>query len=105
MVADMLKELMERAPQHQELAAQLAECHRETGTALTNYLHGGLRALSRSASGYPPQLVYNVMRISNAVTLLTGQLLVVLSGNPAHMLRWREIRDAHTECLPIVVSP
>ena len=77
MIAEMLTQLVQRAPLHQALVAQLAECHRETGKALSNYLHGGLHALSRSAAGYPPQLLFNVMRISNAVTLLSGQLLVV----------------------------
>lgn len=104
MVGEMLIELKSRAPAHAALIAQLDDFQRQGNKALSNYTHGGLHALSRSAEGFPPQLVFNVLRISNAVTLLTGQMLTILSGNPAHMANWRRLSTAHADCFPIVTG-
>lgn len=102
MVGEMLVELKSRALTQAALVAQLDDFQREGNKALSNYTHGGLHALSRSAESFPPQLVSNVLRISNAVTLVTGQVLTVLSGSPTHMANWSRISAAHADCFPAV---
>ncbi len=102
MVADMLKELEAAADAPKHIVAQLREFQRETGKALNSFTHGGLHPLSRSANGYSAQLIYDVMRNANAVTALTGQLLVVLTADPANMAPLREMHVTYADCLHII---
>lgn len=102
MVADMLTELEGENPAPRHIVSQLREFQRETGKALNSFTHGGLHPLSRSAHGYPAQLIYDVMRNANAVTALTGQLVVVLTADPSNMVPLRQLHVTYADCLHII---
>jgi len=86
------------------LILQLKEFKDVTGKALNDFTHGGLHALSRSATGYPIQLVYDVVRNSNAVVAIGAQLASILSGYTENMQPVRRMHEDFADCLPIIGS-
>jgi len=85
MLADMLRELDAAPDAPKALIAQLKELRDVAWKAMNSYAHGGIHPLSRVVTGYPPQLTYDVVRNSNAVTALSAQLASILSGDPLDM--------------------
>jgi len=71
---------------------------------MNSYAHGGLHPLSRTLTGYPPQLIWDVIRNSNAVVALTTQLQSILTGHPENMGPVRRMHQEFADVLPIVSS-
>lgn len=65
---------------------------------------GGLHPLSRPLTGYPPQLIWDVIRNSNAVVALTAQLQSILTGLPENMGPVRRMHQEFTDVLPIIAG-
>lgn len=101
-LADMLKELEAHPNAPAPIVAQLRDYKEVTWKAMNSYAHGGLHPLSRTLSGYPPQLVYDVIRNSNAVVALTAQLQSILTGRPENMRPVRLLHQAFQDVLPIL---
>ncbi|MBE0614129.1 MAG: hypothetical protein IH604_10725 [Burkholderiales bacterium] len=102
MLAEMLKELESSPNSPGPLVAQLKQYRDATWKAMNSYAHGGLHPLSRTLTGYPAQLTYDVVRNSNAVMALTTQLASILSGDPANMAPVRRFHIDFADCLPIL---
>lgn len=105
MLAEMLKGLEASSTAPQAIVSQLREYRDVTWKALNSYAHGGLHPLARTATGYPAQLTYDVMRNSNAIVALTTQLLSILTGNPVKMEPVRRLHIDFADCLPILNGP
>lgn len=101
-LAEMLKQLEANPDAPAGIVAQLREYKEVTWKAMNSYAHGGLHPLSRTMSGYPAQLIYDVIRNANAVVALTAQLLAILSGNPENMMPVRQMHTEFMDILPIV---
>lgn len=101
-LAEMLKQLEANSDAPAGIVAQLREYKEVTWKAMNSYAHGGLHPLSRTMSGYPAQLIYDVIRNANAVVALTAQLLAIISGNPENMAPVRQMHTDFTDILPIV---
>lgn len=101
-LAEMLKQLEANPDAPAGIVAQLREYKEVTWKAMNSYAHGGLHPLSRTMSGYPAQLIYDVIRNANAVVALTAQLLAILSGNPENMVPVRQMHTDFMDILPIV---
>lgn len=101
-LAEMLKQLEGNPDAPAGIVAQLREYKEATWKAMNSYAHGGLHPLSRTMSGYPAQLIYDVIRNANAVVALTAQLLAILSGNPQNMDPVRQMHKDFMDILPIV---
>ena len=101
-LAEMLKQLEANPDAPAGIVAQLREYKEVTWKAMNSYAHGGLHPLSRTMSGYPAQLIYDVIRNANAVVALTAQLLAILSGNPENMMPVRQMHTDFMDILPIV---
>ncbi len=84
------------------IVAQLREYKKAAWKAMNSYAHGGLHPLSRTMSGYPAQLIYDVIRNANAVVALTAQLLSILSGSPQNMGPVRQMHKDFIDILPII---
>lgn len=82
------------------LTLQLKEFKEITGKALNDYTHGGLHALSRSSTGYPIQLIYDVVRNSNAVVAIGAQLASILTDDNENMQPVRRMHEDFADCLP-----
>lgn len=101
-LAEMLKQLEANPDAPAGIVAQLREYKEVTWKAMNSYAHGGLHPLSRTMSGYPAQLIYDVIRNANAVVALTAQLLAILSGNPENMAPVRQMHTDSMDILPII---
>jgi hypothetical protein len=101
-LAEMLKQLEANPDAPAGIVAQLREYKEVTWKAMNSYAHGGLHPLSRTMSGYPAQLIYDVIRNANAVVALTVQLLAILSGNPENMAPVRQMHTDFMDILPII---
>lgn len=102
MPAAMFEELRQCASAPQPVVQQLEEYRDAAWKALNSYTHGGLHPLSRVASGFPAQLVFDVQRNSNAMLALSTQLLSILTGNPSAMTPVRRLHVEFADCLPII---
>jgi hypothetical protein len=101
-LAEMLKQLEGNPTAPPDIVAQLREYKEVTWKAMNSYAHGGLHPLSRKISGYPAQLIYNVIRNSNAVVALTAQLQSIVTGMPESMVPVRQMHRDFADVLPIV---
>jgi hypothetical protein len=101
-LAEMLKQLEANPDAPAAIVAQLREFKEVAWKAMSSYTHGGLHPLSRTMSGYPAQLIYDVIRNGNAVVALSAQLLAILSGNPENMAPVRQMHTDFMDILPIV---
>ena len=101
-LTEMLKQLEAEPDAPAGIVAQLREFKEVAWKAMSSYTHGGLHPLSRTMSGYPAQLIYDVIRNGNAVVALSAQLLAILSGNPENMAPVRQMHTDFMDILPIV---
>lgn len=104
-LAEMLKQLEANPDAPRSIVAQLGEYKDATWKAMNSYAHGGLHPLSRTASGYPPQLIYDITRNVNGATALTTQLLSILTGVPNAMVPVRRLHESFMDILPIIKKP
>ena len=101
-LAEMLKQLEANPTAPLGIVTQLREYKEVTWKAMNSYAHGGLHPLSRKISGYPPQLIYDVIRNSNAVIALTVQLQSILTGMSENMAPVRQMHRDFEDVLPII---
>lgn len=102
MLAEMLKELESSSQSPRPLVEQLKQFRDVAWKAMNSYTHGGLHPLSRTLTGYPAQLTYDVVRNSNAIVAIAMQLASILSGNPYNMEPVRRFHLDYADCLPIL---
>lgn len=100
-LAEMLKQLEANPTAPAAIVAQLREYKEVTWKAMNSYAHGGLHPLSRKITGYPAQLIYDVIRNSNAVVALTAQLQSILTRIPENMNPVRQMHRDFVDVLPI----
>jgi hypothetical protein len=98
----MLRELEGSSSAPKPIVEQLKQYRDVTWKAISSYAHGGLHPLSRTSTGYPPQLTYDVVRNSNAVIALTAQLACILTGDPEAMAPVHRFHMEFSDCLPIL---
>lgn len=101
-LADMLKQLEATPRAPAAIVAQLREFKDLTWKAMNSYAHGGLHPLSRKLTGYPDQLIYDIIRNSNAIVALTAQLLSILTGVPQDMEPVRQMHRDFPDVLPLI---
>ncbi|MCC6071748.1 DUF6988 family protein [Massilia sp. GCM10020059] len=101
-LADMLKQLEISPNSPKSIVEQLKDYKDASWKAMNSYTHGGLHPLSRMITGYPVQLTFDVIRNSNAIVALAGQLASILTGDPRKMGPLRSIHADFADCLPIL---
>jgi len=100
MLSEMLTELDGKAPK--EPVKMLFEFKEYSWKPLSSYIHGGAHAIQRHSKGYPPPLLDQVLKASNGVSLMTGNLLVILSGDKAQSGKISAIQAEFIDCLPSI---
>ena len=101
-LAEMLKQLEANPTAPAGIVAQLREYKEGTWKAMNSYAHGGLHPLSRKITGYPAQLIYDIIRNSNAIVAVTAQLQSILTGMPDNMGPVRQMHKDFVDVLPII---
>ncbi len=97
---DMMIEL-EKFPKLANLLVSLKEFKESSWPALNSFVHSGIHAVHWTKNEAPPQLVDQVFRISNALSLLAYQNVGILTGRPEIQSKIIAVTACYSSCLPI----
>lgn len=100
LLGELLVELNGKAPA--EVLGQLNEFKEYSWKPLSSYIHGGIHAITRHGKGYPVGLLAQAVRLSNGLQVMTGMMLVILSGDPRQQGRMPKIQQKFANCCPTV---
>lgn len=98
MLSEMIKKLEGKAPK--EAMDLLLEFKEYSWKPLSSYVHGGIHAINRHSKGYPLPLLVQVLKTSNGVLIMTGMLLVILSGDISQQGKIPKLQKEFAACLP-----
>ena len=98
LVADMMAALAVKAPP--EAFDALSRFKDSAWKALNSYVHAGIHALQRQATGYPPVLVDQMFRISSGFSIVAGMQAAALTGVQQVMHEVSGLTSSHQACLP-----
>lgn len=98
MLSEMLEALEGKVPK--VVMDQLREFKEYSWMPLNSFVHGGIHVIERQGKGYPPELLLQLLKISNGVSVMVGMLLVILSDNPMHRGKVLAIQMEFSGCLP-----
>lgn len=103
MLSEMLDNMRGNAPQ--EALDMLLEFKKYSWKPLSSFVHGGIHAIHRHSKGYPVQLLVQMIKISNGVSIMVGMLLVILHGGGEQLGKITKIQKEFVDCLPDIKSP
>lgn len=98
LIGELLNELNGKAPP--PVISQLNEFKEYSWKPLSSYIHGGIHAIVRSKQGYPTVLLGQTIRASNGLYMMSGMLLVILSGDPRQRGVMPGIQQQFMDCCP-----
>jgi len=98
MLSEMLTNLEGKVPK--EALDMLLEFKEYSWKPLSSFIHGGIHAINRHSKGYPPPLLFQLLKISNGVSVMVGMLLVILSGDFKQQGKIPAIQKEFFDCLP-----
>lgn len=98
LLSEMLTKLEGKAPQ--EALSMLNEFKEYSWKPLSSFVHGGIHAITRHNKGYPAPLLEQLLKASNGVSVMTGMMLVILSGSPTQQGKITTIQATFQDCLP-----
>lgn len=99
MATKMMEDLAIKAPPN--AYKPLHEFKAHSWGALNSYVHAGIHPIRRHAEGYSPELLVNVMKNVNGLTVVTAMQAATLTGVPNLQ---RKVLDAANR-FPRVLSP
>ena len=102
MVNEMLIQINKKAPRQ---AAQMLNGIKDvSGKAMNSFVHCGLHAINRHDAGYPLHLIIQIMQNSNALAIMCGMILGILSGDKSASNKIRQLQLEFKDCLPLLKS-
>lgn len=96
--AEMIIALEGKAPP--QAVAMFKEFREVQWKGLNSYVHGGIHALQRHGSGYPTQMIEEIIKSSNGLLSMTAMMAAILTGNETIVKDITRIQRRHKECLP-----
>lgn len=103
MLSKMLDEIEQRAP-HAPVG-HLREFKHYSWRPLSSFVHGGIHAVNRHGRGFPPELVLTMVRHSNGLLGMAGNLLLILGGVPAGTGTMNALYRDYADCFPVAAPP
>lgn len=97
-VADMLAAIQASGPRG--AAALLGRARTRLWDGLNSYIHGGIHPIHRGWSGYPEQLLTDLLKNSNAFTILTLIVLSEITGETGVLELMAAIHEEFCDVLP-----
>ncbi len=97
-VQDMMGTLATKAPP--QAYQVLLNFKDNSWKALNSYVHAGIHPLQRHESGYPLELVHQVLKNSNGLALVAAMQGAVLTGNQQAVRHVGTFQETHRTCLP-----
>lgn len=102
MLSIMLDEIEEKAP-HAPIS-HLREFKHYSWRPLSSFVHGGIHAVNRHGKGFPAELVIILVRHSNGLLGMAGNLLLILGGIPPEAGTMASIYRDYADCFPPAIS-
>lgn len=96
LLGELLVELEGKAPAR--ALGPLKEFKEYSWKPLSSYIHGGVHAITRHGKGYPIELLDQAVKSSNSLQVMTGMMLVVLSGDAKQQGRISKIQQKFANC-------
>lgn len=78
----------------------LTEFKGNSWKALNSFTHAGLHPLKRLVEGYPLELIFANVRMSNALALMAGMHFCMLTGIPGAQKELLPFYERYKDCLP-----
>lgn len=100
LLSELLVELEGKAPA--QALVSLNEFKESSWKPLSSYIHGGVHAITRHGKGYPVELLTQAVRSSNGLQVMTGMMLVILSGDTKQQGRISKIQQKFANCCPAI---
>lgn len=98
-LVDMLHRVEKAAPAG--LTAHLVEFNQYSRHALNSYVHSGIHPLRRVRDGFPAEMAFTLVRMSNGFMHMAYRLLAVLSGSQRRMDRVTHLYKEFNDCCPM----
>ena len=98
LLSEMLAKLEVKAPK--EAFDMLIEFKEYSWKPLSSFVHGGIHAINRHSKGYPPQLLYQLLKNSNGVLIMVGMFLIVMAQDYTQRGTIPAIQREFSDCLP-----
>jgi hypothetical protein len=96
---EMLTEL-QKVPQLSNLLVSLSEFKDSSWLPLNSFVHSGIHAVHWTNYEAPPQLIDQLFRLSNGLTLLAFQSIGILTGRPGIQSEILAVTACYSSCLP-----
>jgi len=96
--SEMVAALEGKAPE--VAVTMLLDFKAQVWKLLCSFVHGGFHALHRQGGGYPPILVSQVLKGSNGLCVMAGNVLVMLSRDNTQAGRIGDIQKRFADYLP-----
>lgn len=100
-VSKMLRHLEDKNTPAHQVVQQLIEFKNISWKTLNSYVHSGLHAVNRSMNGYPPELVFPIIRQSNNLMYLAAYTLAIITGNTLVIDNVNIVRTSFKDCFQI----
>lgn len=97
-LSDIFSQIEGKAPP--QAIGPLLEFKEYSWKPLSSYIHGGIHAITRHGNGYPAALLSQALRSSNGLQVMTGMMLVILSGDPKQSGKISGIQHRFLDCCP-----
>lgn len=97
-LSEILVQLEGKAPA--QALGPLNEFKEYSWKPLSSYIHGGIHAITRHGKGYPTELLSQAVKSSNGLQVMTGMMLVILSGDSRQHGRISRIQQRFADCCP-----
>ncbi len=78
----------------------LSEFKEHSWKQLNSYVHAGIHPLARHRRGYPIQFIEQLIKVSNALAVITVTQMCVLTGNSELQKRISPLHTRFADCLP-----
>jgi hypothetical protein len=104
LTAEML-ERIKSTPNATNAWIRLDEFKRHSWKPLNSYVHAGLHPLQRHETGYPPPLIEQTIRASNALAMMGAMQLAILTGINGLHNAVMQLSHNHLDCLPPMAAP
>ena len=99
LLSELLVELDGKAPA--QALGPLNEFKEYSWKPLSSYIHGGIHAITRHGKGYPTELLSEAVKSSSGLQVMTGMMLVILSGDNRQQGRISSIHKKYASCCPV----
>jgi hypothetical protein len=81
-------------------AALLSRARERLGDGLNSFIHGGIHPIARERDGYPITLLIDILKNSNALSMLTLIVLASISGNEKVIALVPALHENFADVLP-----